>query len=299
MVESIVLNNLDTKATLSLAMIGTSDFVLESVDWGQIESVHRSYKYVNQIGVSVTGTSMETREVEITGWVIASTDSLMSYRKSILNRFFNPQQPVDLVYKGYRLRFLPDMSVAYSVAYEENNNVMCRFKVVGIAPDPLFSGVERKVSAANTIGAFHFPFIISELPTPPGGVVFGKRQPSLIVNIVNEGYMQTGMRIVFRAAGTLTNPSLVDINTQQFMRINKQMVAGEVVEINTNVGEKGVQGKLDGITSNYVKYKDFDSTWLVLKSGDNFFRYDADDGIDNLEVYVYFSNRYLEVQECY
>ena len=32
---------------------------------------------------------------------------------------------------------------------------------------------------------------------------------------------------------------------------------------------------------------------------DNLFRYDAKEGIDNLDVFVYFYNKYLEVQECY
>jgi hypothetical protein len=46
-------------------------------------------------------------------------------------------------------------------------------------------------------------------------------------------------------------------------------------------------------------YKDIDSKWLQLEVGDNHFRYNADEGIDNLEVFVFFNNQFLEVQECY
>ena len=114
MVEGIKLQNVETRAILTLDMVSTPDYVLNSVDWGAVESTHHSYKYVNQIGVYVTGTSLETRSVTIQGWVIADAEAVMTKRKQILNRFFNPQQAVDLFYKDYVLRFLPNTSVRYS-----------------------------------------------------------------------------------------------------------------------------------------------------------------------------------------
>ena len=200
MVEGIKLQNVETRAILTLDMVSTPDYVLNSVDWGAVESTHHSYKYVNQIGVYVTGTSLETRSVDISGWVIASTEREMTNRKTILNRFFNPQQAVDLFYKDYVLRFLPNTSVRYSTAIAENNEVVCKFKVEGYCPDPLFSEqMESKVAAASTIAMFHFPLIISQTPNPPGGIVFGLRQPSLIVAINNSGAVDVGMKIVFKA----------------------------------------------------------------------------------------------------
>ena len=300
MVEGIKLQNVETRAVLTLDMVSTPDFILNSVDWGAVESTHHSFKYVNQIGVYVTGTSLETRSVTIQGWVIAENESLMTIRKTTLNRFFNPQQAVDLFYKDYVLRFLPNTSIRYSATVAENNEVICKFKVEGYCPDPLFSEqVESKVAAASTQAMFHFPLIISETPNPPGGIIFGLRQPSLIVTVTNNGAVDVGMKIVFRASGTLTNPSLIEVNTQKFFKVNKMMVAGEEITIDTIIGEKKIEGYLNGITSNYFKYRDLDSEWLQLKVGDNLFRYDADQNVGNLEVYIYYNNKYLEVQECY
>ena len=138
-VEGIKLQNVETRAILTLDMVSTPDYILNSVDWGAVESTHHSYKYVNQIGVYVTGTSLETRSVTIQGWVIADTEAVMTKRKQILNRFFNPQQAVDLFYKDYVLRFLPNTSVRYSATIAENNEVICKFKIEGYCPDPLFS----------------------------------------------------------------------------------------------------------------------------------------------------------------
>lgn len=300
MVEGIKLQNVETRAVLTLDMVSTPDFILNSVDWGAVESTHHSFKYVNQIGVYVTGTSLETRSVTIQGWVIAENESMMTIRKTTLNRFFNPQQAVDLFYKDYVLRFLPNTSIRYSTVIAENNEVICKFKVEGYCPDPLFGEqVESKVAAASTQAMFHFPLIISETPNPPGGIIFGLRQPSLIFTVTNNGAVDVGMKIVFRASGTLTNPSLIEVNTQKFFKVNKTMVAGEEITIDTIIGEKKIEGYLNGITSNYFKYRDLDSEWLQLKVGDNLFRYDADQNVGNLEVYIYYNNKYLEVQECY
>lgn len=300
MVENILLKNSISKEELELDKVTTPDYILHSVDWGSIEGSHNSYKYVNQVGVYVTRTNLGTRDIEVIGWIVAENENQMTQRKMELNKFFNPQQPIDLFYKKYKIRFLPNSSIKYSAITAENNEVMCKFKIEGLCPDPLFTeNSEQKITAANTIGMFHFPLIISEVPNTPGGIIFGYRQPSLIVAIENKGAISTGMTIVFKANGTLINPSLINVDTQKFFKVNKTMQAGEQITINTTIGQKKIQGLLYGELTNYFKYRDFESEWLQLEVGDNLFRYDADAQIENLEVYIYFHNKYLEVQECY
>lgn len=300
MVENITLRNMATNAVLELDKVTTPYYILGSVTWGEVEGTHHSYKYVNQVGVYVTGTSLGTREVEVMGWIIADTEAQMTDRKAMLNRFVNPQQMIELSYSKYRLKFLPNSSIKYSTTVVENNEVVCKFKIPGMAADPLFKDDhEDKVSAASTKPMFHFPLIINKLTQKPPTVMFGVREPSLIVNVYNSGAVSTGMRIVFKALGTLTGPSLINAYSQEYFKLNKTMYAGEVVEVTTTIGEKKVIALINGVEMNYFRYRDLDSTWLQLDVGDNLFRYDAEAGIDNLEVYIYFSNKYLEVQECY
>lgn len=301
MVEGIVLKNLSTNVTLELDKVTTLYYILDSVDWGQITSTHHSFKYVNQVGKYVTGTSLETRDVNITGWAIAKSEAQMTQRKNFLNRFVNPQQVMEISYKNYILDFLPDTSIKYSAVIKENNDVVCKFSIVGTAFDPLFrDAVEGKIEAASTMSLFHFPLMIggTELGYPT--VMFGIRTPSLIINVYNAGAVSTGMRMVFRAKGTVINPSIINVETQEFFKINKTLSAGEQVVVETVTGEKKVVGSLNGgAEENYFKYRDLDSTWLQLAVGDNLFRYDAERNLDGLEVYIYSYNRYLEVQECY
>lgn len=300
MIERIVLRKVKNAEELILDMVSTPNFILKSVDWGTIKGTHNSYKYVNQVGETVTNTSLGTRKVVIEGWVVAQSESEMSSLKQKLNSFVNPREAVDLFYSDYVIRFLPDESVKYSIAYNENNDVFAKFQINGTCPNPLFADVsEQQMAFVTTAPAFHFPLVISE-SLPEKGVVFGKRTQSLIVNVVNSGSVDVGMRIVFRASGTVVNPKLINVNTQEELVITKTLVSGEEIVVNTNIGEKNVRGRVgsDNFT-NYYMYKLINSAWLQIEVGDNLFRYDAEQGIDNLDIFVYFTNRFLEVQECY
>lgn len=300
MVDGIVLTNLATGKVLELNKVTTLHYILDNVDWGQVGSTHHSFKYVNQVGVYVTGTSLETRDINVMGWIVAKSENQMNERKRMLNAFVNPQQLMRIEYKDYILDFLPDSSIKYSAVVVENNDVVCKFAIVGLAPDPLFKNKsENQVIAASTRGLFHFPLVINRVdnlgfPT----IMFGLREPSLIIDVFNGGAVSTGMKMVFKAKGTLRGPSLINVKTQEYFRVNKQMVPGETITIETTVGEKKIVGSIDGVDYNYFKYRDFDSTWLQLEVGDNLFRYNADENIDGLEVYVYYYDRFLEVQEC-
>lgn len=301
MVEEITLRKISNSEEIHMDMVTAPGYILKSVDWGTIKGTHNTYKYLNQVGVSVTNTSLGSREdITIEGWVVAQNERDMTEKKAVLNAFVNPQEPLEILYRGYKIQFLPDNTIKYSINYAENNDVICKFQIVGTAHDPMFvDRIENRLNFATTLAGFHFPLVLSS-ELPEGGVIFGSRTDSLIATVINKGSTPTGMRVVFRAKGSVSNPKLINVDTQQKLLINKELVAEEEIEINTSIGSKRVRGRI-GDTSpytNYFVYKTLDSTWLQLAVGKNLFRYDADQGLDNLEVFVYFQNKFLEVQEC-
>lgn len=300
MIEAISLYNTATKQKVDLNMYASpDDCYLDYVDWGTIQGTHHEYKFANQVGTYVTSTSLGNRDVEIVGFLVARTDQEMTDLKNFYNLFVNPQQEIEITYEDYVLRFLPDTTIRYGVKYEESNDKICKFKISGYCPDPLFADKDDSaVEAATTVGMFHFPLAISDNPNPPGGVMFGLRTPSMFSVVTNKGDVSTGMKIVFKAFGAVVNPYLVNVKTQEFFKVNKTMRAGEEIEIETTIGKKYIRGKFNRTTSNYFKYRDLDSSWLQLEVGDNVFRYGSDDDVELLEVYIYFQNKYLEVQEC-
>jgi hypothetical protein len=123
--------------------------------------------------------------------------------------------------------------------------------------------------------------------------------PHLLIPVVTDpkkaaGSLQWAVTEMLRRYKMMSEAGVRDLESYN------QMVAGEEIEINTNVGEKSIRGKIGNAAyTNYFMYKNIDSSWLQLDVGDNLFRYNAEEGINNLDVFVYFYNRYLEVQECY
>ena len=90
------------------------------------------------------------------------------------------------------------------------------------------------------------------------------------------------------------------MNTMEFYKINKVLECGEEIEIETTIGEKHLYGRKGNAEwENYFKYRDFNSSWLQIDIGDNVFQYEADDGVEDMQMSITFSQGYLEVEECY
>ena len=238
--ERIILRRMKNQEELVLDMVSTPDYILKSVDWGSIPGTHHSYRYVNQVCESITNTSLEPRPITIEGWIVAMNEKHMTSLKRKLNSFVNPQEVITLFYGYYKIDFVPDETVKYPSTEDENNEIFCKFQIDGTAPNPLFSdNFETMTAFVMTTPSFHFPLTSSQ-DSADKGVVFGKRASNLIVNLVNEGSVSVGMKIVFKANGTVVNPSLTNVNTLEEFTINKTLVAKEEVEIVTKIGEKSV-----------------------------------------------------------
>lgn len=293
MIESLILTNTVTLQSVLLDK-DNSYFVLDEADLGTVEGTHHSYKYVSQVGVYIDSTTLEQRTVAISGWVIGDTYDGLRKNKKILNRLVNPLHTIDaVIQEKYKLTFKPDYSVKYSVSYKENNEVLCKFLIQGTCADPMFTTKDKQSALiASTIPKFRFPLVI-----PQGtGILMGLREPSLLATLNNGGDIDTGLLVTFSCTSTVTNPSLLNVDTREFIKVNKTMSAGEQIVISTGSGEKYIKGIVDGVEYNYFKYMDFDSTWLQLHTGENTLKYDADSNVAGLEVLISFLPKYLEVQ---
>lgn len=293
MIDSVTLLNM---STLKSIVVDTenSEFVLSKIDLGTVEGNHHSYKYLNQIGVYINSTTLEERSISIEGYVIGDTYDLLEENKQELNRLINPLHSISMVILDkYQLIFKPDSSVKYSTTNKDNNEVLCKFIVQGTCSNPLFTTKEKQTSlVATTILKFKFPLVIPQSK----GIILGLREPSLLATLENDGDVDTGLVITFSCTSSVKNPSLLNVDTREYIKINKTISPGETITISTNNGEKYVRGTLNGVESNYFSYLDLDSTWLQLHRGKNILKYDADSNSSGLEVALHFLPQYLEVQ---
>lgn len=291
MVDTLSIKDTHTQKSITIST-SPGEYYLKELDVGSVDGKTHTFKYVNQIGVSVYGISLGTRDIRIIGWVADENFDRLIQRKKVLNSFINPTHLMELIVGGYKLSFYPGKSIKYSTSYEENNEVLCKFLIEGECPYPLFTPLqEQRVSVAYTLGKFRFPLTI-----PPEGVQMGVRQPSLIALVNNAGDFPVGYTIEFKATGSVSNPSLIDIGSQQMLKINKQMIAGESVTVNTREGERQIIGRIGGVEQNYFQYRTYESDWLTLGVGENLLRYNADSGVTNLEALITFSPGFMEVE---
>jgi hypothetical protein len=217
------------------------------------------------------------------------------YNKEIerekLISFFNPKYIGVLIVNNGRVERSINYEIEKFKSKISNTNYPLNFIVDLLCPNPFFKDLqELKEEIALWKGDFRFPMTI-----PSTGIRFGHREPSLIINVINRGHVETGMRVEFRALATLTNPSILNINTGEFIKLNKTMTAGEVISVSTSPGDKGIASTINSVTTNAINYIDVQSTFLQLEVGYNQMRYNADTGIDNLEVSIYFQPAYLGV----
>lgn len=293
MIESIVLENLSIGTSLPIN-ISNREYVLDSVDFGTIQSSRNTYKYINQVGVYVTGTTLESRTINIIGWVVADSQADMTRRKNFLNRFVNPLQQLRLHYEEYQIDGLPTKTISYGTDISTNNEVLCKFMISLFCPDPLFHTENgTNVLIADWLPKFHFPLIIPK----DKGIIMGLRSPASIATLNNDGSMPCGFVVTFEASGTVKNPYILNILTQEKIRLVETMEAGETLRVSTVPNNKTVKKISNGVETNAFNLLDLSSTFFSLPVGETYIRYGAEEGVVNLSVEVYYDTGYLEVQK--
>ena len=176
----------------------------------------------------------------------------------------------------------------------ERKSVLIEFNIQLECLNPFWrENDEEKEDIASWVAAWEFPCEIEQ--DNDKSMIFGYRAESVIVDCYNEGDVSTGMRIRFTALGTVTNPILLNVDTEEFIQLNITMQTGDVIEVNTKYGSKGAKLTRDGEETDYFRYVDVDSTFMQLAIGDNNFRYDAASGINSLEVAIFYNKEYLGV----
>ncbi|WP_052752973.1 phage tail family protein [Paenibacillus larvae] len=277
-------------------MIGNPPFKLIEFDPGRATTSMQTGKSANQDGELYLDNFLEPRDMSIELFIEASDMRQRRELERILDQVFNPKLGEGkLIHEEWGERraimAVPDGSPQFLKGKENKTPKARKVSIPLIAHHPYWGDVdETKQEIALWKGAFGFPW---EIPAGEG-VELGYREPSLIVNCYNPGDHTCGMRIVFKAQGTVTNPSLLNVNTREYIKLNKTMQDGEVITVTTYYGAKRVEMTKGGITTNIFQYLDFPgSSFIQLYPGDNLFRYDAEKNLEFLNIDIYYTPQYL------
>ena len=248
---------------------------------------------MGQHGDTYVGQRIEARDIDVVGHINTRDKAQALELRRRMLKIFNPELSATLVYEYGGFKRVIDCR-AYGEPKILKKEVLYAFDLQIECLNPFWREEEEtKEDIASWVAAWHFPCVIEKDSTK--SMIYGYRAESVIVDCYNEGDVSTGMRIRFTALGTVSNPILLNVDTEEFIQINATMKTGDVIEINTKYGSKGAKLIRDGVETDYFRYIDVDSTFMQLAIGDNMFRYDAASGVNSLEVSIFYSKEFLGV----
>ena len=127
---------------------------------------------------------------------------------------------------------------------------------------------------------FKFPWNISK------PYLFGRMQQKKFVNIRNQGQADIPFTVAIIAMDAVSVPVIQNIVDGKFLRINKNMVAGERIVIEITHSRTYVTSSVDGDCRGAL---DIESSLFRLAPGDNVLKPTATSGLENLQMEITFA----------
>lgn len=248
---------------------------------------------MGQHGDTYVGQRIEARNIDILGRINMKDKQKAYELRRKLFKVFNPELSGTLMYEYGSFKRVIDCRV-HGEPKAERKSLLMEFNLPLECLNPFWREErEEKEDIVNWIAAWEFPCEIEK--NNAASMMFGKRSENIIVDCYNEGDVSTGMRVRFTALGTVVNPILLNVDTGEFIKLNVAMRTGDVIEVNTKYGSKGAVLVRDRQKTDYFRYVDVDSTFMQLAIGENNFRYDAESGVNSMEVSIFYNKEYLGV----
>lgn len=272
--------------------------LIEGFDLSNL-SANVSYSGSTGDGATYHRTVLDTRDFDISFFLLNDNREKwwVEERRRELFRVFNPKQNpmrIDFTTKAgesYYLNANLEGTPSLPQGFANDNSIWQKGMLQFSCDDPyLYQAKSKSVDVALWVPSFEFAL---ELTTE--GIEMGTRSQNLIANVINDGNSDTGMTIRFKALATVRKPKLVNIQTYDEIKVNVEMMQGDIIEVSTYSGKKTVKLIRNNVYSNIFNTVDLNSKFLQLRPGDNLFRYEAEFGVDNLEASMIFNNRYVGV----
>lgn len=234
-------------------------------------------------GAKFNSAKVQMRSIDMIIKIIKNPEA----NRIILFKVLKSKQFIKFYYKGryrdvYIEGYVESMPINY---FDQIQNMTLSI----LCPSPYFKSAQEMINGMNSVvEMFHFPFFTAgDAPQP-----FSYIDTLTIINIENEGDITTGMIIQLYATQTVVNPKIFNYENGEFVGLNFTMQTGDLIEINTNKGNKKITLLRNGEYTNIFNTRMRDSVWLELAYGENIFTMEAKQGINNLRVLFKHFNQY-------
>ena len=237
---------------------------------------------VDQIGSTLTGTKIQSKNLVLSGDFYFTPER----RQHLINVLVPGKRGVLRYITGdldVYLEVTPSTTPALSM-----NPVIQDFQFQLRAS---YSYWRERVSTVydftQIVSYFRFPRSFSS--TEPWKI--SRATKNIILNIRNESTQESGFTLTFEAVTDVTSPEILNIETQQIIKLKNDFVlkAGDKAIITTYEDNKRCILLKSGIEFPAYKYLSDDTVLFSLQPGDNIIRYGANDNYEGLRAKIEFS----------
>lgn len=312
MVDNFILKNMETGQSITFGQTSDSDFLFEDgdINWDTVAVKHNTFSFPNQIGVSISSTQINDRDVTINAYAfyIPSDADKVKYgsalkdfiyqkilnKKNMINKFINPNQGIKIIVGDYYLESVPSKTVKWSTKYKENNTAFCKFQISLYCANPMFKCVSETIILSGSVPKFKFPLII-----PEAGFIFGERRNYHISGVLNSGDVPVGATFTIKSDGVVKGLKVENVTTGEYFKIDKTLQDGERIIVNTDSSTlRSVFGYIDGEKINYFKYWDYEGSWIQFPIGQSYITYSLDEGdVQNVDLSLVLNLTKFDVDE--
>ncbi len=257
---------------------------------GGVEGDMHMEKAPFQDGETYINTLLNTRIISIEAAVFADTQQELYHRRTELVRILNPKLGKGIIRYEYdgitkEIEAVVDSPPVFPSGIENKGIGFQRASLTFICPSPFWTDIYiESEEMADWVGGLTFPLTLETMFAERG-----KRR-----TFINHGDVSTAVEVLFY--GLCENPSIRNLTTGEFIKVNKLINESEKLIINTHFGNKSVEIEdSQGIRTNGFNYIDLNSKFFHLVPGENLIEYSADSGEDETKVLVKWKNRYLSI----
>lgn len=227
-------------------------------------------KGVGQTGETLESAFVQTRPITMEGFI----QGLSTAGKERLLRVVLPEVPAKLYHNDeYYLSVTPTATPTIQA-----EDYFARFQFSLLAPYPYWiSRTGQTTALFEILPKFKFPLKWIEPYS------FGEATDTKWVNVLNTGQIETPFKVIFKASSEVISPKITNVNTGQFLLLNRTLQPSEVVTIDITHDLTYVISSIDGDIRGDL---DIDSDLFRLNVGDNILKPEAEEGLTGMTITV-------------
>ncbi|HHX82458.1 MAG TPA: phage tail family protein [Pseudomonadaceae bacterium] len=270
----------------SVVLGDSAPYILTKLEGaGAVQADIQTQKAPYQDGVTHINTLLEPRSLSIELTVLGADEAETYARRRKLVQVLNPKLGAGVLRYEVggivrEIEAVPELAPVFPPD-RVHGDVMQPGLLQLLCPSPFWMEAYTESEEIVTwIGGLRFPW---RLPSR-----FAMKGPK-IINIVNQGDVETPVRIEFR--GPATNPRVTNQTSGEYIQVNRELLHGDLLVIATDFGAKRVE--ING--QNVFNWIDLGSTFWQLQVGDNVIEYSSDDPVEAATVSISYRTRYVGI----